>query len=142
MPSSISHIGIVVADLDRATREWCDRYGMRLVSTIESESEGVKSNFISFEESRGAATCIELIEPLDPDDLSNPVARRLAKRGEGFMQLAFAVDDARAEGNRLRAEGVGAVDAEPFADGAGPRVLVLPDDANGTILELLEWGHA
>ncbi|KHL02469.1 VOC family protein [Sinomonas humi] len=141
MSSSISHIGVVVRDLERATREWCDRYGMNVVNTVDSESEGVRSNFISFADARAEATCIELIEPLDKEDLANPIARRLAKRGEGFLQIAFSVDDVKAAGERLRDDGIGAVDAQPFIEGAGPRVIVLPDDANGTVLELLEWGN-
>jgi methylmalonyl-CoA/ethylmalonyl-CoA epimerase len=142
MSSSISHVGIAVRDLEQATREWCNRYGLHVVQTIDSTVEGVRSNFLSFEESRDAGTCVELVEPHDKDDLGNPVARRLARSGEGVIQIAFSVDDAQAAAADLRAAGVKAIDAPPFVDGAGPRALVLPDAANGVVLELLEWGNA
>jgi hypothetical protein len=51
---------------------------------------------------------IELMEPVDKTDMSNPVARRLAKSGEGFYHLALVTEDVEASGNALaeRSQGI------------------------------------
>jgi methylmalonyl-CoA/ethylmalonyl-CoA epimerase len=141
MSNRFSHVGIAVHDLAQATREWCDRYGFEVVQTIDSDVEGVRSNFLSFAGSRDQATCVELIEPHHKGDLSNPIARRLSRSGEGVVQIAISVDDASAAADGLRSAGVRAIDAPPFVEGAGPRAIVLPEAANGVVLELLEWGN-
>jgi methylmalonyl-CoA/ethylmalonyl-CoA epimerase len=137
MINSMSHIGIVVDDLDKSVAEWCERYGLVVLSEEVIEVEGVRNAFISPGPSREEAACIELIEPLDKSDMDNAIARRLAKHGEGLYHVAFFVDDPVADGAGLREHGVVVIDRVPHAEGARPRAVIHPKSANGLLLELL-----
>ncbi len=133
----MSHIGVVVEDLDRAVAEWTERFGLREVERIEVEVEGVRSAFVSPGGSREQTTCVELVEPLDKTDMSNVFAKYLAERGEGLFHAAFIVDDPATAGERLRARGVRAIDLPPAGESEGPRVVIHPKSANGLLIELL-----
>jgi methylmalonyl-CoA epimerase len=137
----MSHIGVVVADLDRAVGEWTERFGLREVERIEVELEGVRSAFVSPGGGRKETTCVELIEPLDKADMSNVFAKYLAERGEGLFHAAFTVDDPAAAGEQLREKDVRAIDLPPAGEGEGPRVVIHPKSANGLLIELLQAGQ-
>jgi methylmalonyl-CoA epimerase len=133
----MSHFGVVVEDLDRAVEEWTERFGLREVERSVVAEEGVRAAYVSTADSREAATCVELVEPLDKSDMANVIARYLAEHGEGIFNVAFYVDDPAAAGERLRGHGVKAIDLPPAGIAEGPRVVVHPKSANGVLLELL-----
>ncbi|MBS1862115.1 MAG: VOC family protein [Actinobacteria bacterium] len=133
----MSHIGIIVEDLDQATAEWMERYGLVDLGGEVVEVEGIRNTFLSAGPSREEAACIELIEPLDKSDMSNAIARFLANKGEGLFHVAFFVDDPTADGAKLRERGVTVIDREAHAEGERARALVHPKSANGLMLELL-----
>jgi methylmalonyl-CoA epimerase len=133
----MSHIGVVVSDLDRASAEWCERFGLHEVERVEVEVEGVRSAFVSPGGRRDETTCVELIEPLDKGDMSNVFAKHLAERGEGLFHAAFTVQDPAVAGARLREKDVEAIDLPPAGEGEGPRVVIHPKSANGLLIELL-----
>ena len=137
MIKSMSHVGIVVNDLDQAVTEWTERYGLVNLGGEVIQVEGVRNAFLSSGPPREEAACIELIEPLDKSDMSNAIARRLAKKGEGLHHVAFFVDDPTADGEKLREEGVTVIDREAASESERPRAVVHPKDANGLLLELL-----
>lgn len=97
MFTRISHIGVVVDDMERALRVWRDELGFKQFSEAHFEVEGIRSIFLSLSGSPGEMS-IELMEPLDKSDMRNPVARRLARRGEGFYHLAVVTDDVAGTG--------------------------------------------
>jgi methylmalonyl-CoA/ethylmalonyl-CoA epimerase len=134
---SMSHIGIIVEDLDRAVEEWCERYGLVVVGEETVEVEGVRNAYVSPGPSRQEAACIELIEPLDKSDMTNAIARRLANKGEGLYHAAFFVDDPVSDGQGLREHGVTVIDRDPAGEGERPRAVIHPKSANGLMLELL-----
>jgi methylmalonyl-CoA/ethylmalonyl-CoA epimerase len=134
---SMSHIGIVVDDLDQAVVEWTERYGLVNLSEDVIEVEGVRNAFLSAGPAREEAACIELIEPLDKTDMSNAIARRLAKQGEGLYHVAFFVDDPTADGEKLREHGVVVIDRDAASESERPRAVIHPKSANGLMLELL-----
>ncbi len=136
MVKQITHIGLIVHDLGKATHEWCDRYGLEIVDELEVHVEGIRTVMLSPGYARQEGFCLELMEPLDKSDMHNAVARRLAERGEGIYQIAMRVDDAAAAESRLREAGVNAFGAPPAVAGEGPRTLVHPKCANGVLLEL------
>lgn len=133
----MSHIGVVVDDLERAVQEWCTRYGLVLLGEEVVEVEGVRNAFVSPGPPREQAACIELIEPLDKSDMSNAIARRLANSGEGLYHVAFFTDDPAAASEQLREHGVTVIDREPAGEGQPPRAVVHPKSANGLLIELL-----
>src|SRR5215468_5225100 len=100
MLNRISHIGVLVNDIEAALRIWRDQLGFKKFSEARFEVEGIRSVFLSLS-GRSGEMSIELMEPIDKSDLGNAVARRLAKRGEGFYHLALVADDVAASGRDL-----------------------------------------
>lgn len=133
----LSHVGLIVHDLDRAVTDWCDRFRMVVVDRDVVEVEGVRNAFLSTDLAAPDSAHIELIEPLDKDDMSNAIARRLATNGEGLYHAAFLVDDPELEADRLRSVGVEVIDLAPVGDGERSRAVVHPRSANGLLLELI-----
>jgi methylmalonyl-CoA/ethylmalonyl-CoA epimerase len=135
----ISHIGVVVSDMEAALRIWRDRLGFKQFSEARFEVEGIRSVFLSLSGKPGEMS-IELMEPLDKSDMNNPVARRLARHGEGFYHLAVVSEDVAATGKALDAKGFPVIARPPVAPGAQGRWLIHPKAASGIMLEGIdEW---
>jgi methylmalonyl-CoA/ethylmalonyl-CoA epimerase len=80
------------------------------------------------------ASRLELLESTEPD---SPIARFLAKRGEGLHHICFQVDDIAEELHRLRAAGVRLIDEVPRT--GADRCLVAfihPSATGGVLVEL------
>jgi methylmalonyl-CoA/ethylmalonyl-CoA epimerase len=79
------------------------------------------------------------LEALNPD---SPIAKFIAKKGEGIHHIAFEVDDIKAEMERLRGEGFLLLNDEPKL-GADNKLVcfVHPKSANGVLIELCEEVH-
>ena len=84
MINRISHIGILVEDMDAAVEKWTSVFGFKKYSEVEIAVEGIRSSFLSIGGTADEMT-IELMEPLDRSDMSNAVARRLAKIRRGVL---------------------------------------------------------
>ncbi|HJQ83648.1 MAG TPA: VOC family protein [Candidatus Binatia bacterium] len=135
----ISHIGVVVHDLESALRIWRDALGFKQYAEARFEVEGVRSVFLSVSGKAGEMS-IELMEPLDKGDMGNPVARRLAKNGEGFYHLALVTEDVAASGVTLRERSLPVLDRPPVGSATQGRWLVHPRAANGIMIEgVEEW---
>jgi methylmalonyl-CoA epimerase len=135
----ISHIGIVVADIDAALRVWRDGLGFKQFSEARFEVEGIRSVFLSLSGKPGEMS-VELMEPLDKTDMQNPVARRLARSGEGFYHLALVTDDVDASGKKLAEHGFPVMERPPVGGAVQGRWLVHPKAASGVMLEgIEEW---
>jgi methylmalonyl-CoA epimerase len=135
----ISHIGIVVHDIESALRVWRDGLGFKQFAEARIEVEGIRSVFLSLSGKAGEMS-IELMEPLDKSDMGNALARRLANVGEGFYHLAVVTDDVAASGAALARRGLPIIERPPVAAGAQGRWLVHPKAANGVMIEgTEEW---
>ncbi len=135
----LSHIGIVVEDLDRAVEAWTAAFGLRVVSRLEIKAEGVRNALLSPSGTLGE-TYVELMEPIDKEDMSNAIARRLRKSGEGVYHLAMIADDPRASSGEAEAAGMQIIPRPEAMPGAGARAVIHPKSANGVLVELLK-GH-
>ena len=135
----ISHIGVVVNDIEEALRTWRDRLGFKQFWEAHFEVEGIHSVFLSLSGQPGEMS-IELMEPIDKNDMSNPVARRLAKRGEGFYHLAVVTDDVAASGKTLAERSFSISERPPVGNATQGRWLIDPRAANGVMIEgIEEW---
>lgn len=146
MSQKISHIGVVVRDLDAAIRLWTDTFGFTQVHRIDAPEESIRTAMMSPSGAHGEMA-VELLEPIDKTDMSNPVARRLAKFGEGFYHMAMVVDDVEASAETLGGRGVTVIERPAAALGAAfqgvvspeaCRQIVHPKFSNGIIIELLQ----
>jgi len=135
----ISHIGIVVHDLDQALAIWRDRLGFRVFDEQRFDAEGIRSVFLSVS-GRPGEVAIELMQPLDASDTKNPVARRLATKGEGFYHLAVVTADVAGSGRTLAERGLRVIDRPAVGAAVQGRWLVHPKDASGVMVEgVEEW---
>ena len=137
MFNRISHVGVVVNDLESAIELWTGVFGLELRHRLEIEVEGVRSALLHPRGQEGA-TFIELIEPMDKGNLSNAIARRLSRHGEGVYQLAITVDDTADAAETLTAAGITHVVQPPTGPGQATRPVIHPKSANGVLIELVQ----
>ncbi|WP_273568598.1 methylmalonyl-CoA epimerase [Maribacter halichondriae] len=127
----IEHIGIAVKDLDTSNRLFEKLLGTSHYKMEEVLSESVKTSFF-----KSGPNKIELLESTDED---GPIAKFIAKKGEGVHHIAFAVDDIVEEMKRLRKEGFTLLNETP-KKGADNKLVafVHPKTANGILVELCQ----
>lgn len=95
------------------------------------EQEKVRLAMVPVGESR-----IELLEPTADD---SPIARYLAKRGEGLHHVALHVSDLPHVVEQLKSSGVRLInDQVQIGAGGHSYVFVHPSSAGGVLLELCE----
>ncbi len=129
--TKIEHIGIAVKDIEVANEVYKSLFGYEHYKTETVEREGVTTSFFKCGDSK-----IELLEATRED---SPIAKYIAKKGEGMHHIAFAVDDIMKEMNRLREEGFTLLSDEP-KKGADNKLVVFlhPKSANGVLVELCQ----
>ena len=93
----IEHIGIAVKNIENSNALFAKLFGEPHYKMEDVESEGVKTSFFKVGNNK-----IELLEPTNTD---SPIAKFIAKKGEGIHHIAFDVKDIEAEILRLKSEG-------------------------------------
>ena len=128
--SEIDHLGIAVKSLAQA-KKFYESLGLSPMADETVDAEKVRLSMVPVGESR-----IELLEPLSDD---SPIAKFLAKRGEGLHHVALHVDDLSGTVERLKANGTRLI-SDDIKIGAGGHlyVFVHPSSAGGVLLELVE----
>jgi methylmalonyl-CoA/ethylmalonyl-CoA epimerase len=129
MPAyKLDHIGVAVTSIDGAL----DIYralGLDEEHREEVAMQKVRTAFLPLGESR-----IELLEPTAED---SPVAKFLARRGEGVHHICLAVDDLQAAIDDLRTKGFRLLNSQPIPGANGKKVAFLhPDAGHGVLIEL------
>ncbi|WP_298506909.1 methylmalonyl-CoA epimerase [uncultured Maribacter sp.] len=127
----IEHIGIAVKSLEKSNDLYEKLLGTPSYKEEEVVSEGVKTSFF-----KTGPNKIELLEATKED---SPIAKFIAKKGEGIHHIAFEVEDIVAEIARLKAEGFIVLNDEP-KKGADNKLVafVHPKTTNGVLLELCQ----
>ena len=123
---AVHHVGIAVADLDRAIATYAGVFGASLEHRAVVPEQGVEAAALCIGDSR-----VELLEALRAD---TPVGRFVAKRGPGMHHVAFAVADLAGELARLRSAGVRLIDEEPRPGLFGLQVAFVHPEATGGVL--------
>jgi len=133
MPTSLTHVSIVVPDLDAASRKLRETYGLAVGEARTNAEQGVRLAYVDLGNAR-----IELMEPSRPD---SPIAKFLARNPKGGIHhLALGVDDMAATATALTAQGVRILgDGRPQYNVAGERIAFIhPADFLGALVELEE----
>ena len=129
--NKIEHIGIAVKDIDASNQLFAKLFNKEHYKMEEVESEGVKTSFFQLGESK-----IELLEAIRDD---SPIAKFIAKKGEGVHHIAFDVTDINAEVARLKEEGFVVLNETPKKGADNKWVVFLhPKSTNGTLIELCQ----
>ena len=133
MIAGLSHVSIVVPDLEAAARALLDRYGLATGPRVTNEQQGVRLAYVELPGAR-----IELMEPSRPD---SPVAKFLERNPKGGIHhFSLAVDSVGGTVEALRQKGVRVLgDGRPQRNVAGdPIAFIHPADFLGALVELEE----
>lgn len=135
MIRNVDHIGIAVRSLEDRLTFWADALGLEVEGIETVETEQVKVAFLP------AGRC--RVELLEATDEGSPIARHIAKRGEGIHHMTFEVEDIDAMLERLRAADVDILGDGVREGAGGHRVAFLhPRAAGGVLVELVETHSA
>jgi len=127
----LHHIGIAVGSLAAARPVFEKLLGRPPESIEKVEEQKVRVAMFQLGESR-----LELLEPTCED---SPLARSLAKRGQGLHHIALEVEDLAGTLRELESAGVRLIDREPRRGAGSEQVAFLhPTNAAGVLIELVE----
>lgn len=127
----IEHIGIAVNSISDSNSLFTKLMGVEPYKMEEVESEGVRTSFF-----KSGPNKVELLEATNPD---SPIAKYLAKKGEGIHHIAFAVEDIVSELARLKEEGFTILNEVPKKGADNKLVAFLhPKGTNGVLVELCQ----
>jgi methylmalonyl-CoA/ethylmalonyl-CoA epimerase len=127
----VEHIGIAVHNLETSNALFARLFGTGPYKYEAVGSEHVKTSFFQVGETK-----IELLEATDPE---SPIAKFLAKKGEGMHHIAFEVQDIGAEMDRLKAEGFVLLNESPKPGADNKLVCFLhPKSTHGVLVELCQ----
>lgn len=127
----IEHIGIAVTSLESASMIYEKLFGAPAYKEEEVASEGVKTAFFM-----SGPNKIELLEATNPE---SPIAKFIAKKGEGIHHIAFEVEDIILEISRLKKEGFIVLNDTPKKGADNKLVAFLhPKSTNGVLIELCQ----
>lgn len=130
MIKKIDHVGIAVRSLDEAIKVW-EGLGLKVEEIEEVPDQKVRTAIIHVGESR-----IELLEPTAED---SPIAKFIAKRGEGIHHIALGVDDIEGHLEKLKESGYRLIDEKPRIGAGGAKIaFVHPKAVTGVLLELCQ----
>ena len=129
--TAIDHVGIAVTDLDAAVARYAELFGATVAHRERIESDGVEEALIKVDDSY-----IQLLMPVTE---ASPLAKHLAKRGEGLHHVGYRVDSTEAVLEAVKAKGAQVVDEHPRTGSRGTTVAFLhPKAAFSTLIELVE----
>jgi methylmalonyl-CoA/ethylmalonyl-CoA epimerase len=134
--TSADHVGIAVADLDKAIAWYHDHLGMIVLHEEVNDDQGIHEAMLSVRGAPVGSAQIQLMAPLDE---SSVIAKFLDKRGPGIQQLAYRVSDLEVLTERLREQGIRLLYEAPRRGTANSRInFIHPKDAGGVLIELVE----
>jgi methylmalonyl-CoA/ethylmalonyl-CoA epimerase len=136
-PRALAHVSIAVPDAEATAAQYAALFGATVRSRERLADRGLIVVFLDL-----AGVPIELVQPIDPHDLDNTVAKFLKTRGPGLHHLAWFVDDAGAALAHARAAGARALDASPRPGADGCQVAFLhPGSTSGVLSEYVAGGE-
>jgi methylmalonyl-CoA/ethylmalonyl-CoA epimerase len=127
----IDHLGIAVNSIEEGKGIWTDALGLAFEGAETVEEQKVTTAFFPVGESE-----VELLQSTSAD---GPVAKFLAKKGEGIHHIAFRVENIDAALEELKAKGIRLIDEKPRQGAGGKKIAFLhPKATNGVLVELCE----
>ncbi|HOW09171.1 MAG: methylmalonyl-CoA epimerase [Bacteroidales bacterium] len=130
-PSHIEHIGIAVSDLERSVELYEKVFGLKCYNIEEVADQKVRTAFFMI-----GQTKIELLEATSPE---SPVAKFIAKKGEGIHHIAFAVTGLEDSLKHADNHGIRLIDSNPRKGAEGLDIAFLhPASTGGVLIELCE----
>jgi methylmalonyl-CoA epimerase len=129
----ISHIAIAVNDIQEASRFFVDVLGLEVSEPEDVAEQKTRAAFVQIGEVR-----IEFVQPMSDD---SPVAKFIAKRGQGIHHIAYETGDIVGTLGALKEKGVPLIDQEPKIGAHNAKIaFVHPKGVSGVLTEILEPG--
>ena len=131
MFDKIDHLGIAVRSIEASMPLYRDTFGLEYLGDDVVEAQGVRVAFFKVGES-----LIELLEPLHE---GSPIAKFLARHGEGIHHMALGCADIEAARERAKAGGLRMLSEGPL-DGAHGKLIsfVHPADTGKVLVEFTQ----
>ncbi|MBC2592996.1 methylmalonyl-CoA epimerase [Ruficoccus amylovorans] len=128
MLQQIDHLGIAVNSLDEAIPYYENALGLKCEHREEVASQKVRTAFFEC-----GQVHIELLEPMSED---SPIAKFIAKNGEGIHHIAFRTDNIEGQLKQASDNGVRLINEVPV-DGAGGKLVAFlhPKSTRGVLTE-------
>ncbi len=127
----VHHLGIAVESLARAVPVF-----QKLVGKAPEAEESVAEQKVRVAAFCLGATRLELLESTEGD---SPIARFIAKRGQGIHHVALTVPNLPEALRKLAGEDVRLIDREPRVGAGNKRIAFLhPASTAGVLIELIE----
>lgn len=127
-PTHIEHIGIAVNSLDQSIPFYENVLGLECYAIEEVTDQKVKTAFFKVGDTK-----IELLEPTDDE---SPIAKFIAKKGEGMHHIAYATEDVGRALKEAEERGLRLIDKEPRRGAEGMQIGFLhPKSTNGVLTE-------
>ncbi|HUF97353.1 MAG TPA: methylmalonyl-CoA epimerase [Ilumatobacter sp.] len=129
--TEIDHIAIAVHDLEAAIAYYAEAFGAEVHHREVVESDGVEEALVKV-----ADSYIQLTAATRDD---SPIAKFLAKRGEGLHHVGYRVDNCAEALASMVAAGATPLDQAPRPGSRGTTVaFVHPKSSFGTLIELVQ----
>jgi len=133
---NVDHIGIVVENLENAINFYQEKFGMKVIDKEILEDRGLK---VAFMIGKNGEPALELLEPVNHEDLNNTIAKFLKNRGPGLHHIAIRVSNIEMSLKDLQNEGLTLIDKEPRKGARGHLVAFIhPKSSMGTLIELVQ----
>ncbi|MBL3656066.1 methylmalonyl-CoA epimerase [Fulvivirga sediminis] len=127
----VEHIGIAVKNIKDSNDIFAKLFGQQPYKRESVASEKVSTSFFQLGDTK-----IELLEATDED---SPIAKFIAKRGEGIHHIAYKVENIEMEMKRLAEEGFTLLNEKPKKGADNKLVCFLhPKSTNGVLVELCQ----
>ncbi len=127
----LDHIAVAVFDLDEATERYAKLSPISIIAEEVVELQKVRVRFLQQADHK-----IELLQATGPD---SPVAKFLAKKGEGIHHLAFRVEDIHSEMERLRKAGFQLLQGQPVTGALNKWIFFIhPKSMGGVLVEICQ----
>jgi len=131
MITGLDHIGIAVNNLNEALEIYERILGLKLVKIKTVEEQRVKVAMLL-----AGGTKIELLEPTSEE---SPVARFIAKKGEGIQHIALTVSNIENLLEEIKRKGIALIDEKPRIGAEGHKIAFLhPKSTKNVLVELCE----
>jgi methylmalonyl-CoA epimerase len=129
--TEIDHVAIAVHDLEAAIAYYRQAFGAEVHHREVVDSDGVEEALLKVSDSY-----IQLTAATRDD---SPIARYLARRGEGLHHVGYRVDDCAVALAAMKQAGATPIDAVPRPGSRGTTVAFIhPKGSFGTLIELVQ----
>jgi methylmalonyl-CoA epimerase len=131
MTNKIDHIGVAVRDLDAQIEFYKNVLGLTCTCVEEVKEQKVRVAILPIGDTK--------IELLAPTSTESPVAKFMAKNGEGLHHIAFRVTSIEKALEKVKANCVKLIDEKPRIGAAGLKIAFLhPKSTGGILIELCQ----